>query len=447
MTPEAGERLRAHVHSIVHGASVPLADADDLTEEMLGHLIERADALMIGGAAEDDAIRTAIADFGEVPAVSGELGRTYHSRLWVSTVGVLLTARDGIPTPPGAVGALRLLIVVEALLWVALGAVALLTATPIHAVVMAAASAVFVGAAVLAHRGLRAGQAWALTFAIGLAFVTLAAGLAEMSHAPAGTTTISLTAIAAAVILVWLAGSWEQARRFVAGSRSIGPRLGAALGAALIGPTLAALAIPAFADPTQASASDVDMTLAMTCGRRDQQIPDGPLVHDRQYADLVVDLFWRRSDVLPQGLAGVVQSSGAGDTAGFRIIEPVPIDIENGGAMPSWMLDRPDPRVTVAETGEVAGWFGSTSPSVALIPDTMGSFTVGIEPDRIQSHRTIRIGWSLAPTEDGLQPWPRAEIAYAHLDRFVLIGSVGCGEKSSGSAKATPAPAQERFLP
>jgi hypothetical protein len=235
---------------------------------------------------------------------------------------------------------------------------------------------------------------------------------------------------------------------FIEGSLPIGRRLEMALAAALLGPVLLGVAFPGLPDPTQAGSSDVDMRLSMACGRRDLQSPDGgPLIHDRQYADLTVDFFWRRSDLLPEGLSHVHGTTDAGDSAGFRIIEPAPLDFENGGAMPSWMLDTPTPTVTVAETGEVAGWFGSTSPSVALIPDTMGSFTVGIELDRIQSGRTIHIGWSLGPSQDGGQPWPRAEVAYAHLDRFVLLGQVGCGEHATGGAGRRPAPAQKQFLP
>jgi hypothetical protein len=294
-----------------------------------------------------------------------------------------------------------------------------------------------------------AGQAWAVRFSIAVAFVAVGLGLVQLSNTPAGTTTIPLTAIAAAAILLWVAGSWERVHLLVEGSRPIGRRLDMALAAALVGPVLLGVAFPSLPDPTQAGVSDVDMRLSMACGQRDLQLPDGgPLVRDRQYADLTADFFWHRSDLLPLGLAQVFGSNaGGGDTAGFRIVEPPPIDFENGGAMPRWMLDNPAPTVTVAETGEVAGWFGATSPSVALIPPTMGSFTVGVEPDRIRSGQTIHIGWSLGPAQGGAQPWPRAEVAYAHLDRFVLLAEVGCGQQTTGSAGRQPAPAQKQFMP
>ena len=111
------------------------------------------------------------------------------------------------------------------------------------------------------------------------------------------------------------------------------------------------------------------------------------------------------------------------------------------------MLEGSEPSVTVVETGEVAGWFGSTSPSVELIPRTLGSFTVGIQLEQIRSNHTIRIVWPLGPMQDGTQPWPRAEVAYAHLDRFVLIGDVTCGERARGTADRQPAPQQPGFMP
>ena len=447
MTPEGEARLRSFVRAIVDGGSVPRTDADDLIEEMLGHLAERVVALTADGASEDDAIRTATAEFGDVGAIGLELGRTYHSRLWASTVGVLLTAREVPANRPRVVGALRLLLALQAIFAALLGATALLSETPVRAVVAVAAAAMFIAAAALAHRALGSGHAWALTFGVGVAAVTLLLGVAGVSNAPPGTTTIPVGAIAAAALLMWVGVSGDELRPFVASSPPIGRRRGSALAAALLVPTVIGTAWPGLPDPTQATAADVEMTLSMACGRRDFQLPDGPLLRDRQFADLTVDLFWRRADVLPGGIGGLTGGFGGGDTAGFRIIEPPPIEFEGGGAMPTWMLDVMEPKVIVAETGEVAGWFGSTSPSDAFIPDTMGSFTVGVETDRIRANQTIHIGWSLGPTQDGTQPWPRAEVAYAHLDRFVLIGDVTCGGRTKATANRQPAPQQPRFMP
>jgi hypothetical protein len=447
VTPEGEHRLRSFVRAIVEGASIPRTDADDLIDEMLGHLVERVETLTAEGATEDDAIRTATAEFGDVGAIGVELGRTYHSRLWASTVGALLAAREVPANRPRVVGALRLLLALQAILAALLGASALLAETPVRAVVAVAASAMFIVAAALALRAIGTGHAWALTFGVGVAAVTVLLGVAGVSNAPPGTTTIPVGAIAAAGLLMWVAVSGDELRPFVATSPPIGRRRGSALAAALLVPTVIGTAWPGLPDPTQATAADVEMTLSMACGRRDLQLPDGPLLLDRPFADLTVDMFWRRADLLPGGISGLTGGARGGDTAGFRITEPPPIEFDGGGAMPTWMLDVPAPKVVVVETGEVAGWFGATSPSVALIPDTMGSFTVGVETDRIRTNRTIHIGWSLGPTQDATQLWPRAEVAYAHLDRFVLIGDVTCGERTKGTADRQPGPPQPRFLP
>jgi hypothetical protein len=450
VTPTGEEGLEAFVRSVVRRASIPRKVADDVAEEMRGHLVERSEALIAGGATEDDAVERAIADFGPASDVGDELGRTYHSRLWLSTVGVLLAAGDPTASPPGAIRALRLLLALNATLVAAVGVVVILAETPVLALLTAMASAVFVTAVSLAYRGLGIGRGWALTFAVGVAFVLIGSGFLQIGNAPEGTTTIPVEAIVAGAILLWVYLSWDRVRAFIQHGRPIGPRLGSAMAGALLGPTLVFVTLPHLADPTQASASDVDMRLAMACGRRDLQIPDGSLVRDRQYADLTVDLFWRRSDVMPHGVGSLFGSSAGGDTAGFRILEPAPIAIEGGGAIPVWTLDipaQPTPSVTVVETGEVAGSFGATGISEALIPRTMGSFTVFVDEAPIQSGRTIRITWSIRPDQDGAQPWPRIEVAYAHLDRFLLLGQVACGEHTTGSADATPAPEQDPFLP
>ena len=322
MTPEAEQRLRAHVRSIANAALLPWSAAEDVSEEMLGHLVERVEAAIANGIPEPDAVQAALTDFGGVAAIGTALAETYHSRLWVSTVGVLLTAKEDTATRPGAITGLRLLLAFQFATAAVFGCLALIGATPVRAVVAATLSLASAAAAVIAYRGLGIGQAWAVRFSVAAAAVMVFLGLVEMSSTQAGTTTISISAIAAGIVLVWLWGSSEQVGRFVAGSRSIGRRLGVALTATLLAPVLVAGVYPNLPDPTQAGPSDVDMTLTMACGRRDLQMQDGPLLRDRQFADLTVDMLWRRSDLLPGGLGGLVGGFPAGDTAGFRIIEP-----------------------------------------------------------------------------------------------------------------------------
>jgi hypothetical protein len=42
--------------------------------------------------------------------------------------------------------------------------------------------------------------------------------------------------------------------------------------------------------------------------------------------------------------------------------------------------------------------------------------------------------------------WPRIEAAYVHLDRFMLLGTVGCDETVLGHAVPLPDPATQTRL-
>jgi hypothetical protein len=448
MTPAGEARLRSHAQSLVSAAGVPGPEVDGLIEEMLCHLVETVERSLATGADEDAAVAAAIAAFGARETVGYELARTYHSALWAATVGVLLGARerDG-GAQPGAIGALRLFVAVEFLLTLVVGVPGVLAMTPVPAVAVGIASGAFLAMSVLAFRGLALGQVWALRFAAGLAGLVVVMGLRQIADAPPDTIFIPLLGIAAGVCLVWVVASERRVSAFVAGSRPIGRALGIVVGAALLAPTLASAALPGIHDPTQAGPGDVAMSISMTCRMGPEQ-PSGDAVADaRPMATLTAELAWSRADVLPGGLAGLLGRDDANDTAGFRVIDPTPIPIDGGGSLPTWLLELDNPIVIDVQSGETVGWFGSSSPSVERIPDTIGSFTVGIDNNRIRGGRTIRIVWALVPMQDGPTAWPRAEVAYAHLDRFVLIGKVGCGEHAVATAGTVAVSAQRRFLP
>lgn len=450
MTPEGVERLQAHAHAIVRSARLRHETEIDIEEEIVGHLTERVDADVAGGIDEDVAVRTAIADFGDVVAIGGDLGRTYHSRLWAGTVGVLLAAREAPGPRPGAVGGLRLLLAITIVLTALSALVAIMELTPLHALLEAGACFGLIVSGSLAYRGLGIGRRWSLGFGLATAAVLVFEGVVPLVPPPPGTTMIPVLALLAAAILLWVGLSAREVRAFVAGSLSIGRPLVVALAVAVVFPTVIARALPAIPDPSQAGASDASLSLSMVCGRRDSVVdgPSGPIARNGQYAMVLADVVFRRTDVLPLGLAGQLNRSESADAAGFRIVDPRPIEIENGGQIPGWLLDD-GVDVRVVETGDVAGWFGASSASVNLLPDTIGSFTVGIDPDRIAPNHTIRISWTIIPTRDGEQPWPRADVAYAHLKRFLIEGTIGCGEHASGAPVpgATPHPEGDGFLP
>lgn len=75
---------------------------------------------------------------------------------------------------------------------------------------------------------------------------------------------------------------------------------------------------------------------------------------------------------------------------------------------------------------------GAGGPMSALDPETAG---------RLRAHaggRMIRSTWLLTPSSDGVTPWPRVQVAYAHLDRFLLLATAGCGESAVASEAELP---------
>ena len=427
MTPTGEARLRAYADAVAAAGHPPPSVAQGLADEMLAHLVEAARERIAAGTDEDAAIDAAIEAFGPRATIGAELARTYPSRRWAAPVGTLLIPRADDGAQPGSIGALRLLVAIASLMTVLAGIAGVLDLTPAFAAAVAIVAGWSVVGSILVYRGLGLGRRWALLAAAVLASVIVYSGIQQVSDAPEGTTIIPVLGIFAAACLLWLWGDADRVSAYVAGSPPIGRLLGSTLVLALVAPGFLLAALPAIRDPTQASAADVAMTAGMTCGTGPGPATGDPAVDSQPTATLTVDLEWSRTDLAPEGLVGLVNGSDLDDTAGFRVLEPEPFVLEDGGALPRWLADLKAPAIDTT-TGETIGWFGASSPSVERIPATIGSFTVGIDNGRIRAGHPIRIVWALTPSLDGPQTWPRAEVAYAHLDRFVMIGTVGCGE-------------------
>jgi hypothetical protein len=230
-------------------------------------------------------------------------------------------------------------------------------------------------------------------------------------------------------ILLAARSSWDRLKGWFTASRPIGRWLTLGLAGSLVLPAVVPPLMSALPDPTQATTDDVRMRVAMTCDRADLTELIGAPAPDRQRVVVAVDMRWARGDILPGGIWGVVNASNYGDTTALRITSDDP-----GAEFPSWVyLTQEEPTTS---TGEVVGWFGSTYPSVELVPDTIGSLTVGVDPRLFGASRTVRFSWTLSPAQDGEIAWPRIEVSYAHLDRFLLQTTVGCGD----TADARPVP-------
>jgi hypothetical protein len=441
MTPGSEARLRAQVATILTGGAVPAHLRDDVAEELYGHLVERMRAHQIGGLSETDAVERAIAELGPADQLGRDFGRTYHSRLWASTIGVLLPAVAPRAERPAVVGWLRLTLGL-AMVVVGIGlAVLLPQATPVRALGTLAAEAFGLGAIGLAIGALARDQRWALLYAIGVCVGLVAWGVESVLVTPAGSITIPLGAILAAGVLLAVYAAQDRLKAFVAGSAPIGPKMGVVLLLSLLIPATVPPVLAALPDPTQAGPNDLVVRLSMRCDRGDVVLDGVGNVSDIQRVNLVAEMSWQRSDLLPKGVAGLFNSSGFGDSAGFRLLDEAP-DL----ALPTWLLANGDVSVVDAATGERAGWFGSTAPSVALLPETIGSFIIGIASTAIHAGHTIRATWLLTPVSDAGAAWPRIEVAYAHLDRFLLEGTVSCGETTTAHPVPLPTP-QSRQMP
>lgn len=422
-TTEAERRIDAYVEAILAGARVPRSARGDLAEELIGHLGERMRALEAAGLSEAAAARRAIDEFGAAGDLAGDFGRTYHSQLWASTIGVLLAGTTTGSERPGIVRWLRLMLGIAGLFMV--GGIVVFggTLTPLRAVASVVAYGFALAGTALAYQGLAAGRRWSLWYAIAIAVDFIVSGLWMVANpAVPGTVTIPVGALFAGGILVVASMDWARLQAFTAESRPIGLRLTVALAASILLPLAVGPVLAAVPDPTQAGPGDVDVVWTMTCERGDVDA-GGAIRHDRQRIDLIVDVLWRRADVLPQGLFGSMQGQEqAGDSAGYgtQADDPNPID--------AWTIVSAVDPVDV-EDGRAAGWFGASSPSVALLPASIqGGFTIAIDQSAIRPGHPIRASWLLTPSDPYEIAWPRVRGAYAHLDRFLLLATLGCGE-------------------
>jgi hypothetical protein len=429
MTPEVEDRLRAQVTSTLAVAAVPGATRDDLAEELFGHLVERWQSGVDEGLDEDRAADRAISEFGASEDIGHEFARTFHSRLWVSTIGVLLPASVSPDTKPGVVTALRFVLGLT-WVWSSVGLVlGIALATPVRALIGTAAELLGLVVIVLAYQALARGQRWALWYALGVVVTWVVSGVWQAASAPPSTFTIPVGAILALILLAIVRGAWPELRAFVAASAPVSGLLGAALVVSLVAPNVASPLLAVLPDPTQATAADLGLRISMTCGRMPLSPSSGAI--QGQEVSLTADMTWRRTDLWPEGLIHALAPTPDGDSAGF-----LP---EGDGTR--W-LPSDQPTVVDLATGQTAGWFGSTSPSIGLLPVTSGGMTIGIDQSAIQPGQSIRATWHLFPSIDAgtTAAWPLFEVAYAHLDRFLVIGTVGCGQTTLGHQAPLPLP-------
>lgn len=227
-------RLRTHASAVVRAGAVPRAHRDDLTDELLGHLRERTLALRIQGLAESTAADRAIADFGTPEAVGPELVGVYHSRLWASTIGVLLPAVADRTHRPAVVGWIRLMLAISVVF--SLVAVVLSTwiDTPGRTIAFLVLTGPGIALAALAIPALVRGQRWALWYGIGVSIEFVMFGIGQLVTASPGILTIPIGAIVGGGILLVAWAHRSELATFVSRSARFRPAVAIAFAATLV---------------------------------------------------------------------------------------------------------------------------------------------------------------------------------------------------------------------
>ena len=432
--------LRAHVERILSMSAVPADDRDDLAEELYGHLWQRWQEAIAAGTAAEEAASAAIAAFGLPEELGPQLTTAYHSRLYASTIGVLLPAITPPADRPHGLGRSRLLLALSAI-FQTIGIGILLWGgglAPVQSIVAFVALAFGLAVTLIAYRALDRQQAWALAFVKLLALVLVLNAIIMFVAKP-----ITINILGILAIFVWGAAQGPQLQAWVAGSRPVRVGLGLVIVAAVGLPWIGATAAAAIPDPTAAGPGDLSMQMGVDCVRADGLVSSG---------SVVVNLNWHRTDVLPYGLTGWVTGMRNTDNLGISSVDGLeysgpgfgfPSTPQEGLVLMSRSyLDT----VSGAATSEsVTMWSGIPSPFFDV-----GGSVVGIDPGTIVAGRTYRVTYTflMQPSVASVDA-PVFQVRYDHQHRWGVEAVATCGQTVAGQAVTTPEPpvTQGRFLP
>jgi hypothetical protein len=400
--PEAERRLDEHVQRIMDAGAVPRSERADLAEEIAGHLLERTRALRDDGLDEDTALERAITDFGGVATIGGDLRRTYHSRLWVSTIGILLPVAGQPGEMPGVVRWVARGGNVFAVLSLFLAAFSALTMSPVRAVTVGGSLGIGALAIWLAAEALRRGQTWGWTVMTWVLVVETFI-FSDFLLSGSGNLNVSINGLIGLLLLVRLLANGSTLRGWVRQSGSLPRRVGIALAAVMIAWGVAPFASPLLPDPTQASEADINVLASVACSH-DYNF-DLPL----KTVTVALDVTWARIDLLPLGVVKGTQDWG----------DTIRLDLTDGWATGG-------PRLVDVATGtdlDQNGAYGLTMPA-----SFFGQSDAGVDASVMRPGRTVRLTFLAHPSDRENAEYPNEiDIRYAHLDRFVLATYLACG--------------------
>jgi hypothetical protein len=421
------------VESILNGAAFRKRDRADLAEELYGHLWQRWQDALASGMDEEAAADQAIRSFGQPARLSQDVTLAYHSRLYASTIGVLLPTVVVPREKPRAYWTFWLIHFLTFFAIINLGVRALMEWTPLRAGVGLAGCLVAYVAVFTAFGAYGARQRWALGFArFELPFLFWWGALLAWSGMPAEQLQASMVGLMVGSVVMAIAQSPPRADdspgrpapvrvalSFVPRDwrlrslsawmydRPIPRRLLVGLsGMLIVGSALPFVALN-IADPTQIGPADMQVELSVACTRSTSG--------DVDTVDVTASFLFRRADLWPNGL----MRAGGGPT------DEIALAVE--GARPNG-VPMITPQLTQAATGRDTTdgsplTFGSTGQdgrSAMALPDST----------RFKAGHLYEVTWnySVAP---GLRDITPAVFGYDHLERFYLQSKASCGETST----------------
>jgi hypothetical protein len=423
-------RLDAHVEAILRGASFRKRDRDDLAEELYGHLWERWRDAVATGMDEEAAADEAIGSFGQPARIARDVTLAYHSRLYASTIGVLVPTVAGTGDKPGSY--YLVWAVVFATFFEVMGVLvrAVASWTPVRASIGLAGCSLAFPVVLITLMAYSARQRWALDFAaVELPFLFWWAGVELWVGVPLESIVATAVGLAAATTL--MAGLAPDRRREAAEApalrriaRKLDPRSLAGwmyrrpvprrllLGLAVMlvaGSAMQAVAL-GVSDPTQIGAADMDVRVSVACDRNDSG----------ELTSVVVtgSFMFKRTDVWPNGLLSALQGGGPTDEVALAVV----------GSRPDGM-PMVTPMLTQAATK------GDATDGSALVfgpvgPDGRSTLAIA-DIARLQAGHRYEITWnySVAP---GLRDVAPVVFGYDHLERFFLQATATCGQTGIG---------------
>ena len=444
---QSESRLRAHVEATLVSARVPRQVRDDLAEELYGHLWTRWQEAIGSGLDEQAAAESAIRSFGSAQRLSVEMTAAYHSRLYASTIGVLLPAVAGSADRPAGLGRLQALLLIPILGTVAIAAGELGSLTPGRAALALVGIAAAVSMSLASFLALARGQRWALRYAQILLFLALAFAVDTLVTTPANMYQLPIAGLLGLYCLGPALGA--DMKKWTAASRPLGKLLGPLVALTVAAGLILPFAAPILPDPTQVGPRDLDLRLSVACTR-----DAGGYV---TALDVTTEFRWDRLDLLPSGIKGGLKTLAGRDTGGDGLVYGVlpgvgsHLDEFNG----KWLDPPSDYSIAMwpwgnatleelRDNGAVVGsWqWGGPEPQLAETTGRIGYADIEtISASMLQAGHQLAFRQRVLPSSmagASADRDPLIFIRYQHLDRFVVEAVGTCERPGIGVPVAIP---------